>query len=356
MKGNNKIFLLLFVFVLVFSLVACGDKSSDVGDTNGGDVGKEAEARIDTVMKIAHVSSPQDIRQSVAESVKDIVEGNTNGQVSVQIYPSSQLGGNDDLIQGMQNGTIEMVLLPAASLGGFQPLVSLIDIPFMLPQDEGALMKLYETNAMKDLFSTTEEKGFKILGVWHLGYNVFTANRPLTRPGDYKGLKFRAQNSPIAMGTINELGGTPVNLPFAEVYSAMQSKTVDGQGENDIGTVYNMKFSEVQTDFTLTNHGANELLVMVSKQWYDKLPKEIQGTIFDAVQEGSRIILEKAEVARNEVIKKVKDQGVKFHELTAEETEALKEATKGVEDIYIKLNGDRGKQLLEKVKEAKKSL
>jgi TRAP-type C4-dicarboxylate transport system, periplasmic component len=91
------------------------------------------------VMKISHVSAPGSARDIGSHKVKEVVEKMTNGLVTAQVYPSSQLGGQRDQVEGVQFGTIEMVVVPTSYLGGIQPLITLLDTPFLLPENPQTL-------------------------------------------------------------------------------------------------------------------------------------------------------------------------------------------------------------------------
>ncbi len=346
----KKVLSVLLVLALAITFAGCGPKTGDEGKT-GDEVTKSKVA-----FKIAHTSTPENVRHLGAEEVQKYLEAQTDKQYEVQLYPSSQLGSDKELIEGMQSGNVEMVILPVSPLGGFQPLVTMLDLPFFLPDNKDDLLALYKSDAMKSLFDTTEEVGVKIIGVWHTGYKQFTANKPLLTPADYKGLKYRTQPSPILIETVKALGGSAVNLPFAEVYSALQTGAVDAQGDNPLNTVYDMKFNEVQTDITMTNHGTLDMLVMVSKKWFDSLPGDVQQTVVEAAQKASDAVVDKSYEVSNNAMELMEAKGNKFHEISDEQRVSLQEQTKSVKDFYLKQYGEKGKQLMAAIEQAIKEL
>ena len=342
----KKILSVLLVLVLALTFVGCGSGAGNEGKPNG-DTAKDKVA-----LKIAHTSTPENVRHLGAEEVKKYLEAQADKQYELQLYPSSQLGSDKELIEGMQSGNVEMVILPVSPLGGFQPLVTMLDLPFFLPDNKDDLLALYKSDAMQALFDTTEEAGVKIIGVWHTGYKQFTANKPLLTPADYKGLKYRTQPSPILIETVKALGGSAVNLPFAEVYSALQTGAVDAQGDNPLNTVYDMKFNEVQSDITMTNHGTLDMLVMVSKKWYDSLPADVQQTVVAAAQEASDIVVDESYEVSNNAMELMKAKGNKFHEINEEQRAALQEQTKSVKEYYLNQYGAKAKQLMTAIEQA----
>ncbi|HHW02588.1 MAG TPA: TRAP transporter substrate-binding protein [Thermoanaerobacterales bacterium] len=346
----KKGLILVLVSLLILSLVGCGAQKSG-GDNASQNQAPASNSGDKIVMKIAHAAKPGSARDLGAQKIKEVVEKETNGKVEVQIYPASQLGGGRDLIEGMQMGTIEMVILPSSFLGGFQPLTTIMDLPFYFPDDVNALLKVEQSEAARKLLDTTEEIGVKTMMIWHTGYKQFTANKPLTKPEDFKGLKFRTMPSPIQMEQYYVLGATPINMEFSETYNALQTGAIDGQ-ENPLDTTYDMKFHEVQKAVTLSRHGVLDQFIMVSKTWYESLPKEIQDAIMKGVEEGQKVTLEKTYENEKKALEEFKAKGLQIVELTPEQRQAFVEATKGLRDIYVNKYGDRAAEILKTFDEA----
>lgn len=301
------------------------------------------------VMKISHVSAPGSARDIGCNTVKQVVEKMTNGLVTAQVYPSSQLGGQRDQVEGVQFGTIEMVVVPTSYMGGIQPLITLLDTPFLLPENPQTLYKLYQSDAIKQLLDTTKEKGIITLAIWQTGYKQYTANKPLYNPSDMKGLKVRVMNSPILFEQAKVLGATPITMDFGETYGALQNKAIDGQ-ENPIDTIYDMKFHEVQTDITLTNHSTLDQLVMVNKKWFEGLDKNVQNAIVEGVRQAGIACLD----ATNALIKKDTDiilatGKTKIHTLTTAQRDAWKKALEPVQKFARTSQGDRGAKLFDAI-------
>ena len=328
----------LFAAALVITLAACCWTGA-----------ARAAEGLKYVVKMAHTAAPENVRHFGAEQVKTYLETHPDINFEVQIYPTSQLGNDRELVEGMQLNNIEMVVLPCSPLGGFQPLVTMMDLPFFLPGNKEALFKLYESPAMRTLWDTTEEVGFKILGAWHTGYKQFSGNKPLVTLGDFKGLNIRCQSSPILIRTIQALGANAVTLPFAEVYSAMQTQAVDAHGDAPVDTIYDMKFNEVQSDITYTNHGTQDMLLLASKGWYDALPAAVQKAVSDAVKEANMRVVEECYGKAEKDTEIMKKQGTKFHTPTAEGMTGIQDATKVVKEYFRSQYGERGQKLMDEM-------
>lgn len=352
---KKMIIMVTVLLALTMILSACGSTttpaSNDTTTPAGNDTttpGNSSEDKI--VMKISHVSSPGSARDLGSLKVKEVVEELTGGRVEGQVYPASQLGGQRDQVEGVQFGNIEMVIVPTSYLGGTQPLMTLLDTPFLLPEDSEQLYELYNSEAMKELFATTEENGIITLAIWQTGYKQYSANKPLLDPSEMKGLKVRVMNSPILFEQAKILGADGITMDFGETYSALQNKAIDGQ-ENPIDTIYDMKFHEVQTDITLTNHSTLDQMVMVNKDWFEGLDKEVQDAIIEGVRQAGRVCLE----ATNELIEEYTEEilatgKTNIHELNDEQKAKWREALTPVQEFARTSQGDRGTELYDLIK------
>lgn len=298
------------------------------------------------VMKIAHAAKDGSARDLGTEKIKEIVEEKSKGAIEVQIYPNSQLGGSTDLIQGMQTNTIEMVVLPSSFMGSFQPLTTLMDIPYLFPTEYEKLDKLEHGEAAKALMATTEEIGVTTLDIWHTGYKAFTANSKLYLPEDFKSLKFRVMPSQILFAQYEALGATAVSMDFSECYNALQTGAIDGQ-ENPLDTTTDMNFQEVQKYCTLSNHGVLDQFIMVSSQWWNGLSEENQAIIMEGIEAGRQVCVDKTHESEAISRQKIQDAGVEIHELTEDELEQWKTVLAVCKETYVEQYGDRAKELLE---------
>ena len=308
------------------------------------------------VMKISHVSSPGSARDLACKKLEEVVEKLTNGQVEAQVYPSSQLGGQRDQVEGAQFGMIECVVVPTSYLGGTVPMMTLLDTPFLLPEDPEELYELYQSDAIKMLLDTTLEKGILTMAIWQTGYKEWSANKPLLYPTDMKGLKVRVMNSPILFEQAKVLGATGITMDFGETYGALQNKAIDGQ-ENPIDTIYDMKFHEVQTDITMTNHSGLDQVVMFNKQWYDRLPQNVKDAIVEGVKQGGRVCLDETLKLIDKDTQLILATGkTKIHTLNDEQKKAWKEALVPVQQFARSSQGEEGAQIYDAIVAAREQI
>lgn len=301
-------------------------------------------------MKIAHVVPPGDPRDLGANRVRELLQNDKRCDIDVKVYPSAQLGGTTDLIEGMQIGSIEAVILPAAFMVGFEPKVGILDFPYFWPTDVKRLLEVHKGPAMQQLLATTEDEGVVSLDVWHTGYKQWTGNKPLKSRDDFAGLKARVMPSPVLVEQQKLLGLTPVNMPFPETYNALQNRTIDAQ-ENPLVTSFVMKFHEVQSDVTISNHGNLDQLFMVSKTWWDGLTPDCRTAVREAVDKAGGLVVQKTDEMTRRALDAFRKRGVTITELSGAEYEALRQATlPGVEAFYVRQTGEEGRKILDAFK------
>ncbi len=349
---------ILLAISLIFALAAtgCGGTASSTASSaappaseSGGATAQSSSGSGTgggTVIKLAHAAAPGSARDLGAQKLKEVVEAETKGAVTVEIYPASQLGGGPDLIQGMQLGSIEMVILPSSFMGGFQPLTTIMDIPFLFPDDYEKLMAVEAGPAGQKLKDSTSEVGITTLDIWHTGYKTFTCNSPLNTPANFKGKKFRVMPSQIQIAQYELLGAAAINMDFSETYNSLQTGTIDGQ-ENPLDTTFDMKFHEVQKYLTITHHGVLDQFIMASKVWFDALDPTIRAAIVKGCEEGREVAVQNTHLTEEKALKAFRDAGMEIKELTAEERAQWVEALAPIKETYVKNYGEAAREMLD---------
>ena len=301
----------------------------------------------DFVAKIGHLESAQQSRHVMLEKVAALVAERTDGAVEFQIFPQGQLGQQREMTEGVQLGTLEATVAPAAFLGGFNPLVSILDIPFLMPDDAEAGQKIRGGafgEALCDSFST---RGVVCLTLWPNGKKHFTSSKPLAAIDDFAGQKFRVMDSNILIEQFNALGASAIALPFGELYTALQTGVVDAQ-ENPLDTIQRMKYYEVQKHLVVSDHGAMEDVVLFNPAFWEGLPEEHRTVIAEAFQEViPDLIAHKAESVKA-ALAEIEASGIDIREMTAEEKQAFREKMyPATREAFLSRTGDEGKALIE---------
>ena len=291
------------------------------------------------VIKFSHVTSgKKHPKYLAAQEFAKRVNTQMKGKVRIEVYPGGQLFDDKSvLIELIKDRAVQMA---APSLSKFESITKqfrIFDLPFLF-NDINAVNAFQASKHGKALLKSLEKKGITGLAYWHNGMKQMSANKPLIKPSDAKGLKFRVQQSDVLVAQFRQLGATPQRMAFKEVYGALQTGVVDGQ-ENTWSNIYSKKFFEVQDGITETDHGIIDYAVIVSKRFWSKLPKDIRTQLEKIMAE---VTADRNGLARQlnlENRQKILDSKGTIRTLTAAQRAAWKTAMKPVWKKFSKQIG-----------------
>jgi TRAP-type transport system periplasmic protein len=273
--------------------------------------------------------------------LSEYVKKHTNGQIIIDVFPLSQLGGERSMAEQVQSGTLEMADLTTAVLSNFVKPTALFDLPFLWPSRGVAYTVLFDSELNEIYRDALKKKGFVMFG-W--GENEFrdltNSKRVVTKPEHVKGLKIRVMESPVFLDTWRELGANPVGLPFPEVYTALQQGVIDAQ-ENPLFLAGIMKFIEVNKYATITNYSLTSSIKIMGIDAWEKLTEKQQ----EILVTGARMATQRGREGNMNVIHKIVGKmeasgKVKITRLTEAQREAFKKA---VQPVYAKHGKKAGK-------------
>jgi C4-dicarboxylate-binding protein DctP len=278
------------------------------------------------VIKFSHVVAPDTPKGNGAQRFKELAEERSKGRVKVEVYPNSQLYKDKEEMEALQLGSVQML---APSVSKFGPLgareFEIFDLPFLFDSYDD-LHKVTDGPVGKALFKKLESKGITGLAYWVNGFKDMSANKPLRKPEDMKGLKMRIQSSKVLESEMRAFGALPQVMAFSEVYQAMQTGVVDGS-ENPPSNFYTQKMHEVQKYLTLTDHGVIEYAVIVNKKFWDGLPADIRTTLEGAMKDATTYANDIAQKENDDALEAVRKSGkTEIIKLTPEQKAALKKA------------------------------
>jgi len=267
-----------------------------------------AFAQAPIVIKFSHVVATDTPKGKGAEYFKKLAEERTKGRVKVEVFPNSSLFKDGEEMEALQLGSVQML---APSVSKFGPLgareFEIFDIPYIFDSYDD-LHKVTDGPVGKALFKKLESKGITGLAYWVNGFKDMSANKPLRKPEDMKGLKMRIQSSKVLGDEMKALGALPQVMAFSEVYQAMQTGVVDGS-ENPPSNFYTQKMHEVQKYLTLTDHGVIEYAVIVNKKFWDGLPADIRTTLEGAMKDATKYADDIAKKENDDALAAVKASG-----------------------------------------------
>ena len=295
------------------------------------------------VIKFSHVTAATGHpKGEAADLLAKRVNEEMNGKACMEVFPNSQLFNDDKVLEALLLGDVQMAAPSLAKFERFTKKFRLFDLPFLF-KDIDAADRFQVSEAGQTLLDSMQGKGLQGLGYWHNGIKHFSANKPLIKPEDAEGLKFRVQTSEVAVAMIEALKANPQKLAFAEVYGALQTGVVDGQ-ENSWSNIYTKKFFEVQDGITETNHLVLDYLVVTSTEWWEGLDPEVRSqlkTILDEVTSERNAL--STEINKQNRAKILEAGGV-VRELNAEQRQAWVDAMRPVWDQF---KDDIGQDLID---------
>jgi tripartite ATP-independent transporter DctP family solute receptor len=290
-------------------------------------------ASAETVIKIGHGAAESFHMHRALLKFEELVETGSNGEIDVQIFPSSQMGPDREMIEGVQTGVLEMAIPPSSFFAGWDPAFAVIELPYMYASKDIAFDVL-DGAAGDSMLARVENQGLVGLGWLELGVRNVTNNvRPIASPQDLEGVKLRTMKVPAHVATFESLGANPTPMNFGEVYSALQQGVIDGQ-ENPLAIITSQRFYEVQKYLSTTGHVFAVYMPVVSKPFFDSLSAEHQQLIRASM---ARARAHQAELVAAEdasQLDEIRSAGVEVLELTAEQRQAFADQTESVRLQY----------------------
>ncbi len=281
MKRTGLVLAMLMVLLLTGGMLFAG------GEKEGAAAGEAKGATVPDVkvMRVSHTLAPNSHYHQGLLKLDELLRQKSNGRLQLEVFHSAQLGSERDVVEGVSLGTIEMTLTSSAPLANFTNAFLVFDLPFVITDRQKAYQWMDGTEGQK-ILTSLEPAGIKGLGIWENGFrNLTNSQKPVTSPKDLNGLKIRLMENPIHVNTFVTMGARAVPMPFGELFTALQQKTVDGQ-ENPLVIIDTSRFYEVQGYLTLTGHFyAPAILLMNLNYWNNTLNEEDRRIFMEAEKE-----------------------------------------------------------------------
>jgi len=236
-------------------------------------------------IKLGVVTKPGAAQNIVAEKFKALLEAGSNGAYTVKIYHSASIGNETEILQQIQMGTIHMGVITGGPFDTFDPIVRVINYPFLF-KDHAQADRILDGPPGDEILKSLETSGFKGLCFSENGFRNLTNNkREVTGPDDVRGLKIRVMSSALHKAIWQALGANPTPMPWP-IYTELEQGVIDGQ-ENPLWVMEVYKFHEIQTFMTLTRHVYSPHINVASLNWFNRLPAADQALITDAAREAA---------------------------------------------------------------------
>lgn len=271
-------------------------------------------ASAETVLQLGTTVNEQDSFHVAAEKFAELVAERTNGEYKIEIYPNGTLGDESTMLDSMTMGMLDMGIITSGPFVNFSQMMGVLDMPYLFATNEEAY-QILDGEIGKELLATLEDAGLKGLAYAERGFrNVTNSVRPVTCADDLKGLKLRVMENEVYTATFKALGVNAVPMAWAEVLTAMQQGTVEGQ-ENPINVMYSYGLWDYGQKYaTFDRHSYATAIITMSLDVFNSLDEATQEIFVQAAQEAAEY--ERAWVAEQEAdqIQALRDNGMEIVE------------------------------------------
>lgn len=269
-----------------------------------------AAAQETRTLKIACVLDAQHPMMVGGRRMAEVVERESKGRLKIELYPSSQLGGQREVLQNVQAGVVDGVLEATATLTNFVPQLGVIDLPYLV-KDQAAAYRLFDGAVFQQLLvQPAATAGFHIVNVWEVSFrSVYTRAKQINNLADMKGLKLRVIPSTSYIALFRALGAAPTAMAFGDVYTALEQGVIDG-AENDAVTYITSKHIEVAKNFAITRHMMLANTFYLSERVWQQLPLDLQEVIQHASLEGRATVITEREKRDAKALDEIRAAGV----------------------------------------------
>ncbi|MGB8455738.1 MAG: C4-dicarboxylate TRAP transporter substrate-binding protein [Anaerocolumna sp.] len=347
---KKKLMATLLMAFITISMVGCAstaknDSGSSTGEVTTSTDAKQTGKSEKYTLKVGTVLTEADPIYLGLEEFKKNVEEKTDGNVTVELYSGSQLGADEDVLEQAKVGAGVGIITDPGRMSNYIKDFGILSGPYLADDYEGALA-LMDTSVYKDLAGEFKNDGFKILSFnyYQGSRNLFTKT-PVSKPEDLKGMRIRSSGSDVVTKSLEAMGANTTVLAWSEAYQALQQKVIEGVEVHNSAAVGSSIY-EVTDYVTLTGHFQLLTGLVISNDWFEKLPAEYQAILedesYNAGKYASEMVIEKDD----EYLQTCIDGGVEVVEC---DKEAFKEAADkaydelGYRELKDKLMKELGK-------------
>lgn len=245
-------------------------------------------------------------------------------KMKVRAFGAATLGSDLQMQQALLGGAQEMMVGSTATLVGIVPEMAIWDTPFLFNNADEA-DAILDGPVGEQIKNKLEEKGLIGLVYWENGFRNLTNSRgPVTSLEDMDGIRLRVMQNNVFLDSFKALGANAVPMAFSELFTALETRTVDGQ-ENPYNTILSSKFYEVQKYLTVTNHVYSPWIVLVSKKFWDKLSDDEQSVLKQAAATSRDFERNDTRAEAALALAELKEKGMQVNELNASEVDRMRE-------------------------------
>ncbi|WP_242531860.1 C4-dicarboxylate TRAP transporter substrate-binding protein [Salipiger thiooxidans] len=287
-------------------------------------------ALAETTVRIAYENNPGEPADLVMNRWKELVAEASDGEVVLELYPSSQLGAKKDVIEQGMLGVNVITIADVGFLTDYDPDLGILFGPY-LTDDAESLFKIYESDWFKEKEAKLQEQGIHIVIKNYLyGTRQLLATKKVETPDDLKGMKIRTPNNIMQIRAIEAMGGTPTPMPLGDVYPALTQGVIDGV-ENPLPVLFGQKLHEQAKELSMISYLQNTSLWLGGQAYFDTLDPEVVEMLHETGYEAGLYSQELAAAEDEKILEAMQDAGVT---VTYPDVEPFREKAMAVYDQF----------------------
>jgi tripartite ATP-independent transporter DctP family solute receptor len=264
-------------------------------------------------LKLGHVAAPGSIVSDTAEDFARRVNQRLAGRARLDVFGSSQLGGDETLMVKLKLGSVDFSF-PSTVMSSMIEAFGFFEMPYLI-KDRAHMLRVEEKIFWPYLAPEAEKRGFKVLSVWENGFRHITNNtRPIVEPADLRGIKLRTPRGVWRVRLFQSFGANPTPMPLEEVFVALQTGVLDGQ-ENPLSQIHTQRFEEVQRYLSMSRHVYSPAYLMTGTKHWESLPAGIREEIEAAARETKQFVMQRAAELDEEVLETMKAADIEVNEV-----------------------------------------
>ncbi len=297
--------------------------------------------------KVSNVSNPVLEGVKTGFNVRDALWEKSNGQMGMDYYPFSQLGGEVEVFNMLQTGTIQGMAISSVAAANFGPRMGIVNVPFVI--DSFKKLEAFVDN--KEIFQPfldgMKDKGIKGINFSGYGNYGWASTKPIKTLADAKSVKFRIAEAPVNKDSYAAWGLNPVVMPWPDVPIALKQGVIEGL-DHTPAVCWITKKMEVCKYYTVLDYAQGLFIWIVNQAWYNKLPQDLQKVFTDIVNEECKKARSLTQKQEEDSIAAAKKAGITFFTLPDKDMADLKKMT--AEKVYPRQAEIIGKDYFEKVR------
>ncbi|MAR73652.1 MULTISPECIES: TRAP transporter substrate-binding protein [unclassified Halomonas] len=299
-------------------------------------------------LTFAHTHPVQDAQHKAAEHFAELVKEGSGGELDVRVFPSGQLGSDTALVSGVRSGSVDIALTGNPYYTGLVGELNVLDLPFLF-DDYAHAYRVLDGEVGQSLLDKLGEHDMTGLAFWEIGFrNLTNSRRAVESAADIEGLKLRTTPNPAHIAAFQALGANPTPMPFTELFTSLETRTVDGQ-ENPVSLIRSANFYEVQDHLSLTAHAYTAAPLVMNKARFDGLSEELQTLLVESAREAASYERELLAEGMADDLAFLKDQGMQVVE--APDRDSMREVV--ADPVQATFADEYGSELIDAILAAK---